>query len=155
MTNADLSVAQAVRRLIAAGGPLEWPANAAWPLHQTIVEFRAELDVDVEPVPQAGLGRAVPGVEQAVMELSRLGILELRDEGFVAWWTVDPGAIPTLRRELMRSSPESAQRHYRAARRWAALAATSAKNLRNAAASSTSMSRSGSVRLHAVAPLRR
>ena len=155
MTGVDHSVLQAVRRLVAAGGPHEWPANAAWPLHQTLVEFRDELGVDIEPIPEAGLGLAVPGVERAVMELSRIGILELRDDGFVAWWTVDPCAVPALRRELMGSDPQFAQRHYRAARRWAALAATSAKNLRNAAASPTLTPRSGMVRLHAVAPTRR
>lgn len=155
MTGSEPSVAQAVRRLIGAGGPHEWPANVPWPLHQTIVEFRAELDVDVEPVPEAGVGRAVSDVEQAVMELCRHGILALRDEGFVSWWTVDPAAMPELRRELMRCEPEIARRHYRAARRWAALAATSAKNLRNAVTSSTATSRSATVRLHAVAPTRR
>jgi hypothetical protein len=155
MTSADASIELAVRRLIAAGGPHEWPANAAWPLHQTLIEFRAELGVDVDPTPQAGLGHSVPGVESAVMELGRLGILELRDEGFLSWWTVDPRAMPALRRELMRSDPKMTQRNYLAARRWAALAATSAKNLRNAAESSTSTSRSGTVRLHAVAPTRR
>lgn len=155
MTSADASVAQAVRRLIAVGGPHEWPANAAWPLHQTLIEFRAELEVDFDPIAEAGLGRSVPGVESAVMELCRLGVLALRDEGFVSWWTVDPRAMPALRRELMRSDPKVTQRHYVAALRWAALVATSAKHLRSAAGSSTSTSRSGMVRRHAATPMRR
>ena len=156
MTAVAGSVAQAVRILIAAGGPLEWPANAGWPLHQAVAEFRTELDLEVEPVPEAGLGRAVPGLEHAVMELGRLGVLHLRDEGFVAWWTVDLHEMPSLRRELMRCDPDAARWHYRAARRWAALAATSAKSLRSATVSSTALPRSARpVRLHAVASTRR
>lgn len=132
-----------VRQLLVAGGPAEWPANVPWPLHHAVAEHCGVLCPEIEPVPVPGTGWSVPGLEDAVLELARVGRLRCRDEGFVRWWVVDDLDPREDRRELLRCDPLVAQQVYRAARRWAALTAVSAKAVRSAPASSIEMSRSG------------
>jgi hypothetical protein len=136
--------------LLASGGPREWPANVPWPLHQTVVEFLDQIvesrtlqfSNEVEVVPYPGLGLKVVGLDDAVVELGRFGVIGLEDDGFAAMWVVNPQGIDRHRRDLMRCDAVEAAVLYRAARRWSALAATSLKNVRSASVSSLSMSRS-------------
>jgi len=146
------AILPAISHLIAAGGPRKWSANCAWPLHLTLAEFRTELTLKVDVQPAAGLGWSVPGVEQALVELRRLGILRLDDEGFSAWWVVEETTVAQLCRKLMRQRPEFVREYHRAACRWAALSATSAKNVRKPLESSGSTSRSGKARLQDALP---
>jgi hypothetical protein len=137
--------------LIAAGGPREWPANVPWPLHQAVTEHHHILCPDLVPVPAAGTGWSVPGLEAAVTELARLGRLQLREEGIASWWVADESRLLD-RKWLLSCDPAVAQTVYRAARRWSALTEISAKSIRIATRSLGSQSRSGTPkRLHPLA----
>jgi hypothetical protein len=132
-----------LRQLLAAGGPSEWPANVPWPLHQAVTEHHRVLCPNVTPLPAAGTGWQIPGLEFAVTELARSGRLRPREEGIARWWVVNDHESMVDRRELLRCDPVVAQDIYLAARRWAALTAMSAKTVRSASASLASISRSG------------
>lgn len=134
----------AVRALIGAGGPLEWPADVPWPLHTVVAELqrsgaaRTLVVESLQVVPDAGVGLRVGGVDAAVYDMARVGELRLRNEGLFSSWQVDAGAVARFRRLLMTLTPAEAHALHRAGRRWAALVATSLKNLRTASASGTS-----------------
>ncbi len=137
-----------VRVLIGAGGPLEWVADAPWPLHQVVVELHRSsaaehvLPADLELAPRPGVGLHVDGIEAALHDLARSGELSLVDEGVFSCWRVTEDVVPAYRQMLMGLPPEEAAALYLAGRRWAALATTSLKKLRTASRSAGSTSRS-------------
>lgn len=150
---ATVSLVPLLRRLLSAGGPSEWPANVPWPLHQAVAERHEVLCPGVLPVPSAGIGWWVPGLDDAVVELAREGHLTLTEAGFTNWWVSTAIRPDGDRRELMRCDPSLAQVTYEAARRWAALSATSANTLRKASASVSSRSLSAiPIRRHLSVP---
>lgn len=140
MGNSDPMVT-VLRRLLAAGGPECWAANVPWPMHQAVAEFLPDLCPEVEPVLDASVGMRVPGLDQAVHQLALDGAIRLQDEGFVSWWIVTGTDRRNHQRELFRCDPVIARQHHLAARRWAALAATSANTLRKASWSPDGTSR--------------
>lgn len=150
MTLCVASLEELVRLLIGAGGPTEWPANVPWPLHQAVASEVTALSIgtdsdDVQPVtvvPWPGLGLKVEGLDAAVHRLALAGELSAVDHGFFSCWSVASRCLPALRQMVMRLDVGDALTAQRAGRRWAALCETSLKNLRIAAASSTSTSRS-------------
>ena len=137
-----------VRLLVGVGGPLEWAAEASWPLHRAIVELSGSvrpgvlLPKKLRVTPRAGVGFHVEGVEAAFHELARCGELALVGEDGFSSWRVHPDALQSYRRLVMRVPADDAAVLYRAGRRWAALASTSLKKLRMASISSGSASRS-------------
>ena len=141
MTSQHTDMAALMRRLLAAGGPRSWVANAPWPLHQAVAESCEVLCPGLAIKPAAGLGRKVPGLNEAVLRLEQEGTIELRDEGFISWWVLVEEAQLRNRRELFRCDPSVAHAHHLAAVRWAALARTSEKTLRRAGPSPDGMSR--------------
>jgi hypothetical protein len=97
--------------------------------------------------------RSFAGVDEALLELQRLGVVTWLDHGFIARWVVAEESLPDARRRLMRLDGLEAQMLYRAGRRWRALAATSLKNWRMALASPASIVESETpMRRHPIAP---
>ena len=155
------ALAQLIRLMLAAGGPRNWLASVPWPLHRTLVEERAELvklaalgcRVSLSANPDPDCGWRVDGVDGALVELQRVGILGYLDEGFFACYEVDETWLRECRLDLMRLPANEASVIYRAARRWDALAATSLKNWRTAALSSAPTVRSViPIRRHSAVP---
>jgi hypothetical protein len=136
-------VTELVGVLLAAGGPAEIPARVAWPLHRALQDldeearrdgFRSQLPVlEFSPSPDGGL--AASGVGRAVLTLLRDGVFSPSGTGRLATMRVDVNALSSYRRQFMRLDPQVAAAIHRAAMRWAALVATSAKNRSTAARS--------------------
>jgi len=131
--------------MLAAGGPQEIPARITWPLHQALRALDAEIRregllsklptvLDLRPSPDVGL--AASGANGAVFALLRDGVLQPRGTGRRASLHANVDRLATYRRHLMRLEPRLAAVVHRAATRWAALVATSAKNRSTAARSS-------------------
>jgi hypothetical protein len=131
--------------MLAAGGPQEIPARIAWPLHQALQGLDAEVRrdgllselpvvLDFRPSPEVGL--AAFGANSAIFALLRDGVLRPQGTGRGASLHVNADALASYRRRLMRLEPRLAHVVHRAATRWAALVATSAKNRSTAARSS-------------------
>lgn len=132
-------------RLLAAGGPCEWPAGPQWPLHQAIAELGERLRAigsdlayaTADKVPDPDLALAVVGVSDAFSNLALSGVVRSTGSGLTQTWTVDAGMLTDARRDLMRLRASEASLVAQAGRRWAALAETSAKNWRRPSSSST------------------
>jgi hypothetical protein len=139
----------ALRALLGAGGPAEWAAEVPWPLHQVLAELCGSksaptlLQAGLRLEPRAGVGVHVSGVESVLHDFARRGELALIDEGFFSSWQVVEEFVPGYRRLLLTLPAEEVVAIYRAGLRWAALSATSLKNLRTACASAWSTTRSG------------
>lgn len=146
-----------VMTVLAAGGPGEWLAGSRWPLHTALRELAAAADGSslifsrVQTQPDPDVGYAVRGADAAVTELVGSGVLVPGGEGLLTVWRVVDERLLPSRRELMRMPPSDAALLHRAGRRWAALAATSLKNWRTAATSSTSTVASGTAKRRHVA----
>lgn len=128
--------------MLAAGGPAKWPANVPWPLHQAVAEHAQDLGLREQPVPAPGTGWCVPGLDEAVLQVARGGALTLVEADLTSWWVRKEMAPVAARRDLLRCDADVARVTYLAARRWAALTATSSKTLRRALASVGTRSRS-------------
>ncbi len=141
----DPAMVELVGLLLAAGGPQAFPARITWPLHRALHGLDAEARrdgllselpaiLDFHSSPDAGL--AASGASRAIFALLRDGILEPRGTGRAASLHANTDGLATYRRRLMRLEPRLAALVHRAATRWAALVATSAKNRSTAARSS-------------------
>lgn len=137
------SVVQIVR-LLQAVGPRRWPARVPWPLHTALVETAEALRlviVDGKPVtlsaePSPDLGWRVQGVDAAILELERSGVICLEADAFCECFVVDERELEAISRDFTLLEATQAASIYRAGERWRALASTSLKNLRMAAPSS-------------------
>jgi hypothetical protein len=143
--------------MLAAGGPPAIPARIDWPLHQALRELHEDSG-------RTGRRRALPtlifhacpdvatraaGASEAVFTLARAGVLRPDGAGRHAVLRPDPGELVAFRRDFMLLEPEVADLVQRAAARWAALVATSAKNRSTARRSSGATVASGTPkRLH-------
>lgn len=142
-----LALSEILAYILAADGPPEQLARVRWPMHQALRELTEEagrigqLDLvgaalEFRPSPDGGY--SVTGADRALEELMRSSVLRVDGEMRQARLCVDPDALTSLRRKLMRLPPEQVRLYRRAGARWAALASTAAKNRSTALRSSGS-----------------
>lgn len=141
-----------VLTLLAAGGPSEWLSGSRWPMHSALREIAIDAEgtslsyKEIQTRPDPDVGYAVLGADAAVTQLVGAGFLVPHGDGLLAMWKVAEERLVATRRDLLRLPPDEVDLVYRAGRRWAALAATSLKNWRTAAASSGSTVASGTAK---------
>lgn len=147
--------------LLAAGGPKLQYARVTWPLQKSLVQLHDEAEESGVPLPE-GLrlelvrdpdsGRAIKGVNKALLELIREGVL--RKEGSLrqAKLRADNAHLEALRRDLMRQDPATVRLIHRAGIRWEAFSATASKN-RSALARSAGSKVASSTPKRAKSPL--
>ena len=138
-----LGIRDLVRLMLSLAGPIELVQGVSWPLHQALREAADEAvtrgvrgfpHVEFRPDPDAG--RRADDADAAVQELRWNHVLLPTGSGMAARLVSEQFSDPAVRRTLLRLPPETADIVYRAARRWAALAATSSKNWATESASS-------------------
>lgn len=132
--------------MLVAGGPSVMPARVNWPLHAALKELRDEAgrrglrrmygSLTFRACPDVAM--RADGVDRALFRLTNDGVLQPEGTGRDAVLHVNPASTAELRRRLMHLEPEEAEVLQWAGTRWAALAATSAKNRSSAARSSSS-----------------
>lgn len=144
--------------MLAAGGPQTIPARIAWPLHRALHDLDTnvrreglltELPAVMSFQPSPDVGLAASGANGAIFSLLQDGVLATEGVGRAAAFRMTDDALANYRWRLMRLDPRLATLVYRAATRWAALVATSAKN-RSTAERSSGATRTSSTpkRLH-------
>ncbi len=134
-----------VGMLLAAGGPRELRPSGDWGLHRAVRDVwqslaRAGLtirEMSIEFTPDPDVGVRASGVDQAVWDLRRQGVLAGRGQGRAARLCVDDHRLSSFRRELLGAEPEVASILYRSATRWAAMAAAATKKASTPSASPT------------------
>ena len=142
-----LALSDWLASVLAAGGPRKQLARVPWPMHQAMREIYDEtgrtgerrwLGVELEFKPSSAVGQAAIGLEEAVGELIRRGVLRAEGRLREARLVLDEQAAVQYRRMLMSMPVEQVRILQRAGARWAALASTAEKNRSTAARSSGS-----------------
>lgn len=141
----DLELSEVLALILAAGGPASQPVRVRWPLHRALRETyeasgrrgeRDVLGVELEWRRSAEVGRELVGGDRALQKLVHDGVLRPVGELRQACFVLDPDAAVALRRKLMTLPAKQVDELQRAGTRWAALAATAAKNRSTASRSS-------------------
>lgn len=143
----ELALSDWLASVLVAAGPRKQLARVRWPMHQAVREVYDEtgrtgerrwLGIELDFNPSSAVGQAAVGLDQALAELVRRGLLHaegcLREARFV----LDEQAAVGYRRTLMSMPAEQVTVLQRAGARWAALASTAEKNRSTAARSSAS-----------------
>jgi hypothetical protein len=134
---ASLQLSEFVALVLGAGGPSEQLARVRWPFHKAMHELhesagwageRSLLGVEMVFRKSPEVGQELIGGDRALDELLRGGVLVSRGRLRQACLVVDPEAAVILRREFMKLPATQAALLQRGATRWAAMAATAAKN---------------------------
>jgi hypothetical protein len=136
-----LGMRDLVATMLALLDRIELVQGVRWPLHQALREAAAEATdrgltglPTMEFRPDPDVGWRVEGVDAVLDDLRWEGVLSTTGDGMSARLLIGHGDA-AARRALLRLQPDTADVVYRAARRWAALAATSSKNWATAVAS--------------------
>lgn len=130
--------------MLIAHGEQGFLRGLEWPLHQALRELyetagRQDVAAELPPTsfrPSPGVAWRADGADEAVWELQLQRVLVPEGTGLVARYAVNEDLLPRHKRQLLRLRPEISRLVYRAGVRWAALAATAAKNWVAAPASS-------------------
>jgi len=118
-----------------------------WLLHQAVRALHKEAAQAgrLSELPElhfracASVGVRVEGLDEAMLELRRIGALNIRGHGESCLLDVDRSRLAASRRALMRLEPETTRLVQRAGARLAASTATTSKNLATPAESAGSL----------------
>lgn len=131
-----------VPTMMAAGGVTVIPVGVPWLLHDALAGLSAgahdrlaEVFGSLDDRPDPEIGRRFAAVDDSWSAWSDSPLLRVEGCGVTARWTVQPEALGTWRKGLMRLQPEAVQALAQAGQRLATAADTVLKNADTAAAS--------------------
>lgn len=131
------ALSKQIALMLAAGGPDLQYARVTWPLQKALVQLHYDASrsqvgfpagLDSELVSDPDSGRAIRGVDRALLELTREGVLRPEGSNRQAKLRFNPSHLESLRRDLMRQDPQAVLMIHQAGLSWAALAETASKN---------------------------